>query len=418
MSITQMSTPTLTERPIILVVDDEESVRRSFDLIFRDDYEVVTVPDGETAVAKVRDLMPNLMFLDIRMPGMNGLEVLAQVREIDQDVEVVVVTAVTDKATAIEAMKLGAFNYVVKPFDVDAIQQLASRALLKHRINLENRRFLESLTHENERLKIQRMRLVQKLQAASHELQEMREGLEQASRLAALGETAASIAHEIRNPLTVISAYIQLTRQKLPPDTGVLPHLDRVEREIHRLNRVVQRLMAYSSRSDPAWVRADVNQLVDDTLWLIRPRAQAHGIELVTNYASASPVVMGDPDQLTQVLVNLLVNACQATPSGGRIAITTGVQGKAQREEEGEAAQAFVRIEDTGCGIAEEHLPHIFQPFYTTKGKDGTGLGLAISSRIVRDHHGAIDVESEVGRGSVFLISLPVASSYFAPRSV
>jgi len=170
MSITQMSTPTLTERPIILVVDDEESVRRSFDLIFRDDYEVVTVPDGETAVAKVRDLMPNLMFLDIRMPGMNGLEVLAQVREIDQDVEVVVVTAVTDKATAIEAMKLGAFNYVVKPFDVDAIQQLASRALLKHRINLENRRFLESLTHENERLKIQRMRLVQKLQAARRDL--------------------------------------------------------------------------------------------------------------------------------------------------------------------------------------------------------------------------------------------------------
>jgi DNA-binding NtrC family response regulator len=171
-----------------LVVDDEESVRRSFDLIFRDDYEVVTAPDGEMALATVRDLMPNLMFLDIRMPGMGGLEVLAEARRIDEDLEVVVVTAVSDVATAIEAMKLGAFSYVIKPFDVDAIRQLASRALLKHRINLENRRCLESLTHENVRLRTQRKRLKRRLQATSHELHEMREGLAQASKLAALGE--------------------------------------------------------------------------------------------------------------------------------------------------------------------------------------------------------------------------------------
>ena len=391
------------ERPIILVVDDEESVRRSFDVIFRDDYEVLTVPDGERALAKVQDLMPNLMFLDIRMPGMGGLEVLAEVRRIDEDLEVVVVTAVSDVATAIEAMKLGAFSYIIKPFDVSAIQQIASRALLKHRINLENRRFLESLTQENVRLRTQGKRLKRRLQATSHELHEMREGLAHASKLAALGETAAAIAHEIRNPLTVISAYIQLTRQHLPSNTKVLGHLDRVEREIQRLNRVAQHLMSYSSRSNPAWTKVPVNALVEDTLWLIRPRAHAQHVEVMTDYDASSPAVQGDRDQLTQVLLNLLVNACQAMPDGGRIQITTGVKG------EGDDAQVTIQIADTGCGIAEEHLPNIFQPFFTTKGKDGTGLGLAISSRIARDHQGTIDVQSEVGRGSVFLIALPSA---------
>jgi len=391
------------ERPIILVVDDEESVRRSFDVIFRDDYEVLTVPDGERALAKVQDLMPNLMFLDIRMPGMGGLEVLAEVRRIDEDLEVVVVTAVSDVATAIEAMKLGAFSYIIKPFDVSAIQQIASRALLKHRINLENRRFLESLTQENVRLRTQGKRLKRRLQATSHELHEMREGLAHASKLAALGETAAAIAHEIRNPLTVISAYIQLTRQHLPSNTKVLGHLDRVEREIQRLNRVAQHLMSYSSRSNPAWTKVPVNALVEDTLWLIRPRAHAQHVEVMTDYDASSPAVQGDRDQLTQVLLNLLVNACQAMPDGGRIQITTGVKG------EGDDAQVTIQIADTGCGIPEEHLPNIFQPFFTTKGKDGTGLGLAISSRIARDHHGTIDVQSEVGRGSVFLIALPSA---------
>ena len=394
---------TIADRPIILVVDDEESVRRSFDVIFRDEYEVIAAPNGETALEKVRDLMPNLMFLDIRMPDMNGLQVLSEVRQIDQDVEVVVVTAVTDVATAIEAMKLGAFNYIIKPFDVDAIQRLASRALLKHRINLENRRFLESLTQENERLRTQRKRLKRQLQTTSHELEEMREGLAQASKLAALGEVAASIAHEIRNPLTVISAYIQLTRQSVPPDAKALRHLDRVDREIQRLNRVAQHLMTYSSRSNPAWTRVAVNTLVEDTLWLIRPRAQAQRVEVITDYDPASPAVMGDPDPLTQVLLNLLVNACQAMPDGGRLEITTGVKGESNEE------QVTIQIADTGCGIQEKDLPHIFQPFYTTKGKDGTGLGLAISSRIVRDHHGTLNVESEVGRGSVFLIALPSA---------
>lgn len=393
----------IAERPIILVVDDEESVRRSFDVIFRDDYEVVTVPDGEMALAKVQDLMPNLMFLDIRMPGMGGLEVLAEVRRIDEDLEVVVVTAVSDVATAIEAMKLGAFSYIIKPFDVNAIQQIASRALLKHRINLENRRFLESLTQENVRLRTQGKRLKRRLQATSHELHEMREGLAHASKLAALGETAAAIAHEIRNPLTVISAYIQLTRQHLPSNTKVLGHLDRVEREIQRLNRVAQHLMSYSSRSNPAWTKVPVNALVEDTLWLIRPKAHAQHVEVMTDYDASSPTVQGDRDQLTQVLLNLLVNACQAMPDGGRIQITTGVKG------EGDDAQVTIQIADTGCGILEEHLPNIFQPFFTTKGKDGTGLGLAISSRIARDHQGTIDVQSEVGRGSVFLIALPSA---------
>ena len=394
----------IAERPIILVVDDEESVRRSFDVIFRDDYEVLTVPDGEMALAKVQDLMPNLMFLDIRMPGMGGLEVLAEVRRIDEDLEVVVVTAVSDVATAIEAMKLGAFSYIIKPFDVNAIQQIASRALLKHRINLENRRFLESLTQENVRLRTQGKRLKRRLQATSHELHEMREGLAHTSKLAALGETAATIAHEIRNPLTVISAYIQLTRQHLSSNTKVLGHLDRVEREIQRLNRVAQHLMSYSSRSNPAWTKVPVNALVEDTLWLIRPRAHAQHVEVMTDYDASSPTVQGDQDQLTQVLLNLLVNACQAMPDGGRIQITTGVRG------EGDDAQVTIQIADTGCGIPEAHLPNIFQPFFTTKGKDGTGLGLAISSRIARDHQGTIDVQSEVGRGSVFLIALPSAA--------
>ena len=394
----------MDKRPIVLVVDDEESVRRSFEMIFQDDYEVVTATLGEEALEKVRDLMPNLMFLDIRMPGMNGLEVLARAREIDPNLEVVMVTAVSEVSTAIEAMKLGAFNYVVKPFDVDEMQRLASRALDKHRINLENRRFLESLTQKNVRLRIQRNRLKRRLEATSQALQEMRDGITQVSKFVTLGEAATTLAHEIRNPLSTISSYVQLARLNLPPGAQVFPHLDRMDREIQRLNRIVENLMSYSSRSRPEWSRVEVNELIEETLWLVRPKANAQGIEVITRYATPSPTVEGHPDQLTQVFLNLFVNACQAMPGGGRLEITTGLT------SDGAEEQVVVRIADTGCGIREEHLPHIFKPFYTTRGKEGTGLGLAISSQIVSDHHGSIDVQSEVERGSVFVVALPSAA--------
>src|SRR3990172_4474723 len=146
-------------KPMLLVVDDEESVCSSLDLVFSDKFEIAIAQTGPEAIAKVRDLAPNLMMLDLRLPEMDGLDVLEQAKTVDAALEVIIVTAVHELSTAIEAMRRGAFTYVLKPFDVDTLRDLTDRALVKHRINLDNRRFLETLAQEASRLRTQRNRL-------------------------------------------------------------------------------------------------------------------------------------------------------------------------------------------------------------------------------------------------------------------
>jgi two-component system, NtrC family, sensor histidine kinase HydH len=231
--------------------------------------------------------------------------------------------------------------------------------------------------------------------------------MKERDRLAAIGEMSAGLAHEIRNPLAAIKGAIQyLDPRKLPEDDREF--LEIVIEEVNRLNGVVTQFLDYSRPLKPALAPTDVNEVLEKTFRLLEPEVP-DAVELALELADWVPRVHADAEQLKQVFLNLALNAFQAMPHGGRLAVTTRVARDELafwREGARRADVVEVRFRDSGPGIPEEVRESIFVPFYTTKEK-GTGLGLAICQRIVKAHLGSIVVRSTAGEGAEFLVSLP-----------
>jgi len=234
------------------------------------------------------------------------------------------------------------------------------------------------------------------------------ERMKERDRLAALGEMAAGLAHEIRNPLGAIKGAAQLLvsadGKPVPQQEGV-EFLHIIVEEVNRLNRVVTQFLDYARPYKGDTHEVQVNEVVRRTVALLEAEGNAAQVRFEVRLDDAVPMIRGDAEQLRQVFLNLGINALQAMPQGGKLTIST--QGRSPRRL-GAGSFVEIRFQDTGVGIAREHLKNLFIPFYTTKEK-GTGLGLPISQRIVTQHGGVIEVRSEPGRGTTFLVFLPVA---------
>lgn len=227
--------------------------------------------------------------------------------------------------------------------------------------------------------------------------------LVQAAKLAAVGEMAAGIAHELNNPLTTVTGFAELTLADLPPDSGSRSDLELVLREARRARDVVRRLLDFARQTESSRIRADLVEVLNDVIDLTRHLIHTSGVELFTNFPETLPWVSIDRNQMKQVFLNLIHNALQAMPSGGEIHLSTCAESRDGRE--------WVRtiVRDNGQGIMPEHKERLFEPFFTTKSdRGGTGLGLSVTYGIVTDHGGLIDVESEPGSGSSFIVWLPI----------
>jgi len=217
-------------------------------------------------------------------------------------------------------------------------------------------------------------------------------------KLASIGLLSAGVAHEINTPLTGISSYIQMLQKKLT-DTHYAQILEKVEAQTDRVARIIKNLLAFArSPSEAEFQRVDIKSSIEEILSLIDYKLKTMNIRLVLELAPVPPIYV-QGERLQQVFINIILNALDAMPGGGELRIRLAAEDGAQ----------VVRISDTGTGIRPEHRSRIFDPFFTTKGVGkGTGLGLSISYAIVKEHDGRIDVQSEVGRGTTFIITLPV----------
>jgi signal transduction histidine kinase len=226
-------------------------------------------------------------------------------------------------------------------------------------------------------------------------------------RLRSLETIAAGFAHEIRNPLTSIKTFIQLTPQR-KDDTEFIEGFSQIVLEdVHRIERLIQEILDYARYMDPTLTEDDVNAIVSSCLYFIDVKARSRGIKIEKELASALPHVMLDRQQMKQVLLNVFLNAMDAMGDrGGTLHVRTRMIAKPQ-----EPIWVQIEVEDTGHGILPEDLEHIFDPFFTTKHKsgenEGTGLGLSIAHQIIREHQGSIQVRSMVGAGTTFFINLP-----------
>ena len=223
----------------------------------------------------------------------------------------------------------------------------------------------------------------------------------QAEKLTSLGQMAASIAHEINNPLAGVLVYTKLLSKKVADGTSkkedALSYLSKMESEVSRCSRIIRNLLDFARQTEPTLRLVDINRVLEQVLAMVGHQAQLQNLEVIKEFNPSLPHVLGDFDQLQQVFTNLILNAIQAMPNGGTLTLRNSVTDNVIQ----------VDIQDTGLGIPKENLSQLFTPFFTTKEKDkGVGLGLAVVHGIVERHKGRIKVKSEVGKGTTFSIYL------------
>lgn len=225
----------------------------------------------------------------------------------------------------------------------------------------------------------------------------------QSAKLAAVGELAASVAHEINNPLYAARNSLYLIDQDLPSDALPRPFLEIAQSELGRITRIITRMRDFYRPTRAELAPTDVNTSLIETIELVQTHLRHSQITVETTLTSHLVPIIAHADQLRQVFLNLMLNACDAMPDGGTLHVTTQLL----KQNPEQVPTIIIRIQDTGTGISSEHLSHLFEPFYTTK-PQGTGLGLAISAHIITQHGGQISVESTVGIGTTFTIQLPI----------
>ena len=239
---------------------------------------------------------------------------------------------------------------------------------------------------------------------------ELEEDLKRADGLALMGTLAAGLAHEIRNPLGGIKGAAQLLRRSADGHASVLDFTAIMIREVDRVNQLIEQLLDLSRPSQITLAAINIHEILEDVLLLETQAVSDKALLIRKRFDPSLPPVRGDRAQLTQVFLNLVKNAFQAMAAGGVLTVSTRLETDYHIREPGTPANRLIWVDlaDNGHGIAEEHLAHIFSPFFTTK-VNGTGLGLATCDRIIREHGGTIRVESVAGKGSTFKVSLVVA---------
>ncbi len=377
-----MPPPEISSPVRVLLVDDEVDFLESLGqrLALRG-LNVVTAPSGQDALAELARYPVDVVVLDVRMPGMDGIETLRQIKEEYPRIEVVMLTGHADLESSLEGMRFGFFDYLTKPVEINT--------LIAKIHDAQSRRQGEVPDGD------------------STFGDKLKQHMIVADRLASLGELAGSIAHEINNPLAIISEsagwlHSHLERYPdLPPglESDMQLALDKIESAVERARRISHNFLRFA-RSPEAMVReTDLRDLIAEVVDLTNKTATNSEVRLVISTSSGDSLrVSTDPYQLRQVLLNLVTNAIQAVPPGGRVSLQLG----------GDDQEFMITIDDNGPGIPEENIERIFEPFFTTKPDgQGTGLGLAVSRGIVERLGGRIEVDSRPGEGCTFRVALP-----------
>ena len=277
---------------------------------------------------------------------------------------------------------------------------LVDNALSNKPISEDDLRFLQLFTNQAG-MAIENSMLYNRIEDTNRSLREAQERLIQGERLATIGEMAAGIAHELKNPLVSIGGFARRLQNKLPSGTAEREYAETIVHEVRRLEKMLTEILAFSKKTTICYTQCDINDIIGDALAIVAPTFEENRIRVVRHSADGILPFLGDCQQLMQVFLNLFWNAQEAMKSGGQLEISV-----AATRLNGQKAVS-VKVSDAGGGIQPEVLLNIFNPFYTTK-ETGTGLGLPIANRIVTNHGGKIRVNNHLGVGAEFNVILPL----------
>jgi len=258
----------------------------------------------------------------------------------------------------------------------------------------------ENLKKANEKLVQWGKTLEKRVEERTQELQEMQDSLVRSEKLASLGKMAAGVAHEINNPLTSILINTHLVLEKLEKNSHAHENLSLIADETSRCSEIVKGLLEFSHQNPPEKSYVDVNDILNLSVDILKNQVTFQNIKIKKKLQNNLPQIQIDLNKIKQVFLNLMLNAAEAMPDGGSLAIISKLS----------QDKRYIKIEftDTGLGISKENINKLFDPFFTTK-TSGTGLGLAVSYGIIEQHKGKIEVKSQEGQGSTFIIGLPIS---------
>ncbi len=403
MSTESTSSSSQESRPAdILVVDDTTENRQILvQLLQREGYRVRAASTGKLALMSCETAAPDLMLLDISMPEMDGYEVCRRMKQSPalQRIPILFLSARTETNDKVAAFEAGGVDYITKPFE-------PTETLSRVRTHLRIAQLQRELEAMNTTLEA-------RVKERTRELEESMERLRQAEKMELVGRLAGGVAHDFNNLLTCILGNVELARMRTQPDAPVLRFLDDVELAARRSADLTYQLLAFARKQVIQPRLLSLNQCVNEAERLLQRTLGEH-IKLVCELSPTPPMVMVDPGQISQVIINMGVNARDAMPKGGRLNIKASFETLddsvlKEYPDVRPGRYAVLTVADTGTGIVEAEQKRIFEPFYTTKkpGK-GTGLGLATTYGIIKQHGGHIALKSVPGEGTTFSVYLPL----------
>jgi two-component system, NtrC family, sensor kinase len=385
-----MSEDILTQRKTgtITVIDDNPNIRESLKMVLEDQYRMDFYESGSDALDSIKKLSPDLVITDISMPGMDGIDVLRGIKEIDRTIQVIMLTGYASVETARASVRYGAYDYLVKPYDTEKLVETIESSL----------RFRQAIVDDRENIN------------KIHQLnKEMEREMIKSRKLAYSGQLSAGIIHEVCNPLSAIEGYLHIIEKKLKDksqldekETEFLKkYLSITHNQLRRSIRIIRNHLDFLKISNEESF-IDLNECLEEILTLLKYQNFTVNIDMKSEYGDI-PKLRGNPDHFQQIFMNMFYNAIHAIENKGVIIVRT--ETVISEENRKFLSVSFI---DNGCGIPKDKLEHIFEPFYTTKEKGkGTGLGMAISYEIIKKYGGDIIIKSTEGKGTKISLLLP-----------
>lgn len=412
-----------------LIVDDSDIIRKQLRIFLekKRGYTVEEASDGLEAIQRLKaDPEFDIIALDVEMPRLNGLETLRGIQTMDINATRIMITSRSDFNTVIQAIRQGAYDYITKPIDFDNLLLIIDRALEKRALQKENKRLVDDLQKMNSNLAQLVRQRTKHLAEAEHKARNYATQLEKAfEELKSLdkmkGDFISLASHELRTPLVLIKGYSEiLIRRKYGDIPPAVENALKIQAEnIEKLSDIINEILMINNlevlkdihKNEKVDINIICKNVSDSLMPFIALRRQVFDLQL----HDGPLLTNGNPKLLSSAVHNLLINAIKFTPDEGRIQLGVFYR------ELGDLRKAIIRVSDTGIGIPEDALSKIFAPFYEVKDikyhssgryqflSGGLGVGLSIAKNIIDQHAGKITVESEVGKGSIFSITLPVA---------
>ena len=364
--------PKMPGQATILIIDDEIAIRDSCSQVLaKDGYRTETSEDGDSGLQKISHLKPDLVLVDLKMPGMSGMELLEKTRDIDPNIVSVVITGYATIESAVEAMKRNAYDFLPKPFTPDQLRIIVKRGLERRILALESARLRQ-------------------------EKEKMRENF------------ITLVSHQLRSPLVSVQQYFEVTLEGFAGEVAN-KQKEMIEDASERIDGLLRLIndwfnMSHIEAGNPTekFEPVALAPILSETMKLLKPLADAKKVTLELDFHDGLPEVQGNGESLKQAFTNLVSNGINYNRQGGTVTVST-------KEKDN---HLVVEVSDTGIGISQENLNFIFDEFFRvkteeTRGITGSGLGLPIVKRIIKAHNGSIKVVGEPGKGTTFTVIVP-----------